>query len=135
MLEQHEKMIIFSVEKEHLTDLENTRRARVMRLLLLDAGIPFKKVIGRYEGDEEKGFLIQETYAEQFHYDIFTLYEQDCYLELDVDREAFLVFPDGSKQSIGYFQETDKLVAMSRSGYTYDPETERYYVCNETFTR
>ena len=128
MREQHEKVVIFSVERTNLSKVENAKRTNDIKHLLSEFSTDFKLLEGWYKGTKETSFLVLEKECPS-HRLIFNAYDQECYLLLDVDKEAFLVYRGGKKTSIGYFKETDKLIAQKQDSYTYDVETDKYYIC------
>lgn len=129
MREQHEKVVIFSVEKADLTKAENTARNVEILSVLYFNKVPYKVLEGRWFDEKEVAFLIPE---DRFFLEapLFKKFDQDAYLLLDIDREAFLIYPDGRKESIGYFKEIDKTIALKKDAYTYDPTEKKYYICS-----
>jgi hypothetical protein len=57
----------------------------------------------------------------------FVYQDEESYLLIDSDREAFLVFQDGSTQHIGKFTPVSARVAIAAEGYTYSPVLQQYY--------
>ena len=111
--------IIFSVERIY-RDYKANERAVIAVMGLLSANqVNYKTVDGCYGNTQEVSFLVQATH-EKLVSDICKLYDQDCYLKVDNNRNACLVFPNGEETSVGLFQNVAKSVAESLPNYTKD---------------
>lgn len=92
------------------------------------AKVPHLELQGRYEGVDELSILIEgfdnrslvETLAKKFN--------QECYLESHNDRATFLVFPDGSRTSIGTLTPVSETEAKAVGNYSYNPVVGQYFI-------
>ncbi len=128
MKQTQDKVMIFSVEKDYLTRAENIKRTQDVLSILFERDIPHKRLEGYYEGVKETSFLVS-YYAFFFRYLALYEYDQESVLILDEDREAHLLNKE-TTESIGYWKEVEKTVALKQDVYTFDPTTGKYYICS-----
>lgn len=55
---------------------------------------------------------------------------QESILKVSSMKEADIIFSDGSVRYVGRFRSTDKNNALSKSGWTYDPAIDTYFICD-----
>ena len=58
MREQHNKVVIFSVEKESLTKFENILRTGEIAFTMRYCNVPYKILEGHYYFNKEMSFLV-----------------------------------------------------------------------------
>lgn len=85
-------------------------------------------VHGVYKGDKELSYIIEVDDNLDTIQALSNKHKQECVLYLDNQREAYLIYPDGSKEYIGSFVSASKALAIQQDNYTYNPETDTYYI-------
>lgn len=127
-----EKALIFSVFNETNNYVNNVdNHVRVLDVLKLNS-IPYVELTGSYNGKLERSFLITNVKTHRPIVEkLCSEYKQDCYLELDIDRHAELVFPNGDRQSKGYLVSVSETEARSSGNYVYSPVVNQYYITKE----
>lgn len=100
--------------------------------LLTKHKVVWQEIEGCYKGVRESSFLVIDTGAHVEHLVRFMskLFKQECYLELDQDRNARLVYQD-SVAEIGILKGVSKPVAFSKDAWSYSPVLDQYYVIEE----
>lgn len=94
----------------------------------------FKPVIGYYNGTKENSWTIRVDTDEEFNelLDIAHTYHQESILIVHEDRSATLHYvADNSTKELGRFINVPKGIALSESCYTYDLESEAYFITKE----
>lgn len=95
-----------------------------------------KAVNGKYEGTEEKSYLISSSLS-GFAADlqrvkaVCSFFEQRSFLFLDNQRNAYAYESnDGflKRHYLGHFQSTPVHIAKRLEGYTHDPSTNTYWI-------
>ena len=92
--------LIFSTFRTEKTEDENIHSDKVVANILKGANIPFRQAIGTFEGIQEFSFVVDAKYRVMVE-ELCKTYEQDCYLEIDANRQGYLIYPDGSTVQIG----------------------------------
>ena len=136
MLDLRDKIafVIFSVYRSERTDTDNENRHTQTLNLLHQRSIPYKTLEGSYKGTKEKSILIPKLF-ESMALMLSRLHDQDCYMFkpfIDDDATYSVVLHKDSSTDIEYigeWTEVTKEVALSKEGYTYNPDTELYYTC------
>ena len=120
--------LIFSVERVNLShDQQYIANSSVCSILSLNQ-VNFKRVNGCYANHTEQSYLVSAVH-EKLVAELCSLYNQDCYLKVDDNRNAVLVFPSGEETSIGLWQGVGKAVAESHANYT--EHCGHYYVASK----
>ena len=118
---------ILSAENANDSGRSNLYATHELETILNDYEIPYKMVEGHYNGHREDAFLIVGHGHEALVGKLAKDFKQECYLRVDENREARLVFPQGS-EGIGKWQEHHGALGEIKS-YTKDYQTGRIYVC------
>ncbi len=114
--------VILSAKTKNLSSVETFKQNYALKEILKTSGLPFKMVSGRYGGEDEDSFLIPNI-SEKDALDIARLFSQECILVVDKNREAKLVFTDGSEsENLGYFTNGE-----SDDNFTIDAGIK--YIC------
>lgn len=125
----YEEYIIFSVGNDIIKE-------HALMQFCAEKGIGCKPLFGMYNGQTERSFIVNS----KFYTDCFPWFRnEDCVLFLtpyvpgEGARKAYLhgirsTVPD---KVIGYFKETTKEYALTLDAWTYDPTTNKYYICKE----
>ena len=87
-----------------------------------------KALQGVYKGTSELAYLVEVNDNMDAIQAIASKHNQDCILYLDNQRNAYLVYPDNSQEHIGVFKSASKQLAEKQDSYTYNPETNTYYI-------
>lgn len=102
---------------------------------LRDMQIPFKIVMGNYEGSRELSFMVDAQYSEIVLNRAFLYNVQDSVLKIEHEwnnkRKATLIFENGDEKPLGYYKKVNKKMAMEHDSWTYDSEECEYYVCED----
>lgn len=124
MRAQHSPVVIFSLQQsEEIFDMFDIW-ARC------DAG---KRVVGSYKGEKEQSFSMPaKDFYDRGLPEVCARHEQESVLFLDGQRGAWLRFaPDYSENGqkyLGQWREVPEAVASARDAWTFDPQTNRFYV-------
>lgn len=90
-----------------------------------------KEVKGCYKGELENSYVIlaDET-TRKAVLALAKVYAQESVLYLDATRNATLLRPAcfSPPKYIGQFISVPKVVALEQENYTYDPNTDKYYI-------
>ena len=119
----------------------NNESAEQDMAIFAEYDIPFKHVNGVYKGEKENAYVIPLPHdGERQDFLLAVLrslamgYNQECILRVHPDGSAYLVNTDkcrvsryGKETYIGQWQEVSRHHAETIDGYTYDPETGRYF--------
>lgn len=120
--------IIFSVSRINY-DRETQNQADLTAVSILSVNkVNFKHVNGCYGNYAEQSYLVSAAH-EKLVSEICKLYNQNCYLKVDDNRNASLVFPNGEETSVGFWQGVCKSVAESHANYT--EHCGHYYVASK----
>lgn len=109
--------------------------------VLKEYDIPFKRVDGVYKGEKENAYVVPLPYDEDGAEFLLAAlrslamgYNQECILRVHPDGSAYLVNTDkcsvsryGRESYIGQWQEVSRHHAETLDGYTFDPESGRYF--------
>jgi hypothetical protein len=108
-------LVIFSAEREGLSEYENARRTDEVRGYLRGRGIPFNEAEGVWEGNSEVSFIIHEReLTEVLEAVLFAAYEQDAILVTDINGAAYLQFEKGGERVLqGAFVEVASEVGLA----------------------
>lgn len=121
-------VLIFSVFQKSRTLSVNQLAHKQIFKLLEEQGLPVLHLSGRYDGNEELSILVEGFEHRATVERLCKEFNQECYLESHNDRASFLVFPDGSKQSIGTLVAVSESEAETLGSYSYNPVVDQYYV-------
>jgi len=91
-------------------------------------GLPVVELSGRYAGDYEYSILIQGFENRAMVERMCQEFNQECYLESHNDRASFLVFPDGTRKSIGTLKAVSKEEAEASDSYSYNPTIDQHFM-------
>ena len=117
--------IIFSVFNSDSTLEENTHRHVTVREFLDAESIKYIEVEGVYKGDHERSFLVSDTDRSRAIVENAAIsYGQECILFVDANKNADLVYQDGTRESIGKWGRVGS--NESPDSYTVGPRGERY---------
>lgn len=119
---------IVSVHRTERTDEENQRLHNIVLNELYVFDIPYKEVIGCYQGTLEKSILLSLDRMDIAHA-IAVRHSQDCFLVRYSDNAAYNVYAGMGMDYLGQWTEVTKEVALTKDGYTFDPSTGLYYTC------
>lgn len=125
------RFFIFSAQRDTLDARANHLRTREVYHTLLDLGLDFACVTGYYKGKQEASFMVFDSEGAEDNVKILCkLYNQECYLERDKDNEGYLVYPNGSKESLGTPRELTREETKGLDAFTILPQadnTKRYF--------
>ncbi len=134
------EVIILSVFQNSMGDWQNITNTRIAAKQLTKLDIPFKEVIGMYNGIKELSFVVtleQHNRLAPFReiLKICGKYKQESILLLsnlqkNNTRLAYLLqiqTPIGEKEYIGLFQQITEEEALKENSYTYDDKANIYY--------
>ena len=85
-------------------------------------------VHGVYQGQHELSYIIEVDGNLHVIQELANKHNQECILYLDNQREAYLIFPDNSEEYIGSFKSASESYAKEQDNYTYNPQTDTYYI-------
>lgn len=125
----NKKTVILSAFRSDLSHVENyNRHCDLQRDLVTD--FKYKIVTGHYKGSEEYSLVIPVACDDEIRIlsSIAMHYDQDCILVINESNETFLHYPNGSTESIGTFKAVSKKYALDSENYTYDHESDIYYM-------
>lgn len=116
----NENYVIFSSDEDDQTTIEFLKRFNV----------DFKKLHGKYNGEEETSFIVNKT---QYPLCCMMTVNQESILELsriqnNGMRAAGLRFRDQSYIPLGYLEHVTQKEALQAEAYTYDQSTETYFI-------
>lgn len=128
-IKNEKPFIIFSVEREELTEDENVINTYKIEEELKELEIDYKIVKGYYDGVEENCFLVINTSQNNYHtLRIASKYNQESILLVDQFRNAKLYYLDTRVTiNLGKWTKIDEIVGVD--AWTYDYATGRYYTC------
>lgn len=122
--------IIFSVYQANYSDQSNQFNHENTLGLLEGLGVKYIEVKGVYNGSAETSILVSSS-QKQLVERICRLYRQECFLNVDENNNAELIFTteknEGKRIGLGVWQQATKAVAESFDGYTQ--HGDEYYVC------
>lgn len=124
-------ILIFSVFHSKYSEKLNTDIHDKTILKLYQLNIPHKIVEGYYKGTKELSILVPIEYR---HIVISNCWanDQECYLESTSDRSTYLHYdhinPAMKSEFIGYLTAVPQEQALAQSNYTFDPETNQYFI-------
>lgn len=121
------RFFIFSAARHELTVNDNHLRTREVYNTLLDSQLDFVCVTGVYKGSQEASFMVFDDGSNEVRASVEALckvYDQECYLERDKDNEGYLVYPNGTKESLGVPKELTRLETKDIEGFTVLPQKD-----------
>jgi len=127
------RFFILSACRDNLDVNSNHKRTREVYNTLLDLGLDFACVTGVYKGTQGSSFMVFDNESQEVRANIellCKLYDQECYLERDKDNEGYLVYPNGSRESIGVPREVTREDTKKLDGFTILPQannTKKYF--------
>ena len=114
--------VIVSANTKKQSSVDAFKQSHSLKNHLTNSEISFKIVSGQYEGKTEISFLIPNI-SEREALNIAIMFNQECILVVDENREAKLVFTDGSESTyLGYFMGGE-----SDDNFTIDDGVK--YIC------
>lgn len=114
-------ILIFSVFQKGVSKELNTSRHNDVMARLKRSGVPCIELQGKYNGSEELSILV-DGFNHRADVEYFcNEYNQECYLESHSDRFTSLVFPNGTRQDLGYMVPVTKDEAEAAGSYSYNP--------------
>ena len=114
--------VILSAKTDNQSSVETFKQNYALKEYLVSKHISSKMVSGRYHGENEDSFLIPNI-SEKDALDIAEMFNQECILVVDKNREAQLVFTNGACcKQMGYFIEGE-----SDDNFTLDSDIK--YIC------
>ena len=131
MRKQKPTTVIFSAYNDYRDNHSNITRNLKLKDTLTSENINYKEVVGRYKGVFEMSLVVnvKDTNELQRIQELSDLYDQDCILHLDANRNATLLFNDSTKEtSIGKFQACSEMIAKKLDSYTYCDLNKTYYI-------
>lgn len=115
--------VIISVNVSGHTWEDVIIQANKLKDELTNLGLKFKAVSGRFRGQTENSFLITGIHENEA-FSLAERFGQETYLFVDKNREAWLIYVNGSESKyLGYFME-----GKSDDNYTIDNGVK--YVCS-----
>ena len=125
------QLYIISAHTDTANTAERDTAHRRLDTTLHNIG-PTKEVAGHYKGQSERSILVVPTIdaqeARDAICDLLEAYNQECGLYLDSNRGAYFIYPDGTEEYQGQWQEVSYHVAQQQDGYTRDPATNKFYI-------
>jgi len=114
------KFCILSAELSINDSKINAANTGLLHKELIELGLSFQAVVGRYNGSNEVSFLvITDNAKDREEVERLTLkYNQECYLFCDSDQTAKLVYEDGQEEFIGSLVELSEREAIALDSYT-----------------
>ena len=106
----------------------NQVRHKEMMACIKQAGVPYKELLGAYAGEEEQSVLLLGESGIRLAHELGQLFDQDCILVCDNERQAKLVYDYGAELSLGKFQPATKEEAEREGAYTYDPLSKTHWI-------
>lgn len=132
-----DKLFIFSVYQDHLSEAKNETNLDIVSETLRRLSKPFKVVEGVYthlDGRKvsERSILITGD-NEDLVIKLCRDYNQESYLISTEDRESFLSFLDNKENLVhlGKLTEVSEFTAKNSEAYTYCPKINKYYICKK----
>ncbi len=122
MRDQNKKCIILALNSGSI--IEDLKQIRKL-------GLPFKCLVGSYEGTLEDSYLITyETMSNLRKIEILAdKFSQESILILNEDRDTFLYYLDGTAyDDLGKFTEVSRAKAYENKNWSLDLSTGRYYI-------
>lgn len=99
---EHTKpIIVFSAEDENKSKKNNGLATQRLEELLNNMQIPFKKVVGSYNGSLEYSFVTHAQYLPDLRYIVYGLFEQESILHIDKDNKCKLLSDELKDQELG----------------------------------
>lgn len=126
-------------EKFFIMAVGDAVRTAAFKQWAMHNNIDFKQVHGCYKGVEEEAFILNIKHLDlmrsawlRFEESVLVLSELFRDGVMYGARRAYLLMlnaePKGVMQDIGFFVEADKKIALTQSGWTYDYQTNKYWV-------
>jgi len=120
-------VFIFSADRAELTVDENVQRRRQLLDELEEAAIPYKLVIGEYNGERESSVVLGSNYHDLV-LAYLKRYGQDLCLLVD-NHQVYKVYPNGHEEYFGVMENVGR--HEPAGDYTYDPFTRCYFKVKE----
>ena len=121
-------IIIFSVFQSDLSHNENMLHHLETKELLKE--VPYKIVNGVYKNSHELSFVVIGHKHLELVLSIASHFKQETILKSYSDRSSYLMNVSSHFETyIGKFKATDKKTALASQNYTYDTETDQYFIC------
>jgi hypothetical protein len=124
--------IIFSVFQSDKTNEVNRFNHNKALTFLTQNGVKYVEVDGCYKDSIEQSILISINHEAVANL-LCNIYKQECYLKVDGNGNASLVYSNGSKigyssSNIGVWQQVTESVARSKDAYTHHRGS--FYICD-----
>lgn len=127
------EVIIFSADREGREELLNIEARTDLECMMHSDGIFFERVTGCYEGTIENSYMVSAKYLEVVK-GYAKLFNQESILVLDHERQASLVYTDGTLVNfkdyvkLGTFKPVSESMAKANIAWTYSPKLNQYYM-------
>jgi len=120
------RILIVSVYQANESHEKNKQNHEILKGYLTSIGIDLIEISGRYNGKNEDSFILHEAHRKVVEI-IVRDYNQDCYLESHCDRYSELVFPDDTRQGLGYLVPINNVEASTLDSWSYRKDLNQYY--------
>lgn len=119
------RLFIYSVYQLNKSTEDNYKTDVDEASILVASGWEHESVEGVYQGRKESSFIVQgDNNAESFVAKRAKQHKQECYMVVNNDKTAELVFNDGSRKVIGKWTK----VEGKPEGKDYTKTSKGYYV-------
>jgi hypothetical protein len=114
-------VIILSAFRKDLTDTQNMQRHTELESSLGKLKFANKVVVGCYKGVKELSYVIpyNDVAEELVLISLGEHFNQECVLKLDDNRNASLLYTNGSQEPLGHFHPITEKDALERDNYTF----------------
>lgn len=114
----HQEFYIISAHISEVDDVENYIRTEWLRRSLNKEDLSYKEVLGVYQEQSEVSFLVV-TQDLTLMLELAELYNQECLLLSDKNRECSLIYPgDQPPVYVGKWSEVSSIEAINSGNYT-----------------
>ena len=131
MRQINKEIVIFSVYREK-SKHENLLNHTETMLELDSAGIKYTELVGYYKGSKELSLMIG-LHNLDLAISIAKYFNQESILISKSDRSTYLMdlthyYDSYEEEYIGTLKPTSEFVAKKQHSYSYNPETDSYFV-------
>lgn len=117
--------LIISAELGHLDAERNLDRSLQLETLLESAGISYKKLAGKYNGQTERSYIVPFSAGVV---KLAQLLAQESILKLYPDNKAELIYLEtGKVETIGTLVPISRAEAMLVNSWSYRPDLNQFY--------
>ena len=113
-----------------IPDDENIQNTSTMRKQIADAGYRYNMVLGSWEGQRERTFMVAVSDMDDVNKlaHIASLHSQDSILYRNEHEQAWIIDKDGTNETLGKMVQVHKDVALAQDSWTQDPATGAFYI-------